>query len=57
MKKIFEIAKKENCKRVRWQVLNWNKSAIDVYKKCGAHMDDEWINCNFDYQGIKEFKI
>ncbi len=57
LKKIFEIAKKENCKRVRWQVLNWNKSAIDMYKKCGADIDNEWINCDFDYQGIKEFKI
>ena len=57
LKKIFEIAKKENCKRVRWQVLNWNKSAIDVYRKCGADIDNEWSNCNFDYQGIKEFKI
>lgn len=57
LKKIFEIAKKENCKRVRWQVLNWNKSAIDMYRKIGADIDNEWINCDFDYQGIKEFKI
>ena len=57
LKKIFEIAKKENCKRVRWQVLNWNKLAIDMYRKIGANMDNEWINCDFDYQGIKEFKI
>jgi len=57
LKKIFEIAKKENCKRVRWQVLNWNKSAIDMYRKIGANIDNEWINCDFDYQGIKEFKI
>jgi GNAT superfamily N-acetyltransferase len=28
LKEIFEFAKQEKCKRVRWQVLNWNKPAI-----------------------------
>ena len=36
LKKIFEVAKAENCKRVRWQVSDWNTSAIEFYKKCGA---------------------
>ncbi|MBT3208257.1 MAG: GNAT family N-acetyltransferase [Bacteroidetes bacterium] len=57
LKKIFEIAKAEECKRVRWQVLNWNIPAIEMYKKCNANLDDEWINCDFDLQGIREFKI
>ncbi len=57
LKKIFEVAKRENCKRVRWQVLNWNKSAIDMYKKSGAEIDNEWSNCDFDSQGIQEFKM
>lgn len=55
--KIFQIARSENCKRVRWQVLNWNKSAIEMYKKAGAEIDDEWFNCNFDEEGIKRFRI
>ncbi|MDA3871845.1 MAG: GNAT family N-acetyltransferase [Candidatus Marinimicrobia bacterium] len=57
LRKIFEVAKRENCKRVRWQVLNWNKSAIDMYKKSGAEIDNEWSNCDFDSQGIQEFKM
>ncbi|PVX49294.1 diamine N-acetyltransferase [Balneicella halophila] len=57
LKKIFKIAKKENCKRVRWQVLNWNKSAIEMYEKSGADIDDEWSNCDFDENGIKEFNL
>ncbi len=44
--KIFEVAKKENCKRIRWQVLNWNTDALEFYKKIGATTDDEWINCD-----------
>ena len=57
LKKIFEVAKRENCKRVRWQVLNWNKPAIDMYKKSGAEINNEWSNCDFDSQGIQEFKM
>jgi len=57
LKKIFEIAKKENCKRVRWQVLNWNKPAIDMYRKFGASIEDEWNNCDVDAQGIAAFKL
>ena len=57
LKKVFEVARQENCKRVRWQVLNWNKSAIQMYKKNGADIDDEWLNCNFDADGIKHFGL
>ena len=57
MKKIFEIAKAENCKRIRWQVLNWNISAIEMYKKFGAEISDEWLNCTVESYGIKDFNI
>lgn len=55
--KVFEVAKQSNCKRVRWQVLNWNTPAIEMYKKYNANIDNEWINCDFDYQGIQDFSI
>jgi ribosomal protein S18 acetylase RimI-like enzyme len=57
LRKVFEIARKENCRRVRWQVLNWNKAAIEMYKKCGAEIDNNWLNCSFDYDGINSFRI
>ncbi len=46
LKEVIGFAKKENCKRVRWQVLDWNKPAIDLYKKMGVTLDGEWINCD-----------
>lgn len=55
--KIFEVARAEDCKRVRWQVLNWNSSAIEMYKQNGAEIDDEWMNCNYDYSAIQKFNI
>jgi len=40
--------------RVRWQVLDWNTNAIDIYNKLGADLDGEWINCDFSEAQIKE---
>jgi len=28
-----------------WQVLDWNEPAIQFYKKYGAKLEPEWINC------------
>lgn len=57
LRKVFEVARAERCKRVRWQVLEWNEPAIAFYRKCGAQLDGEWINCNFDEAGIAGFEI
>ena len=29
-----------------WQVLDWNQPAIDFYKKYGADISGEWLNCS-----------
>lgn len=52
---IYKIAKSENCRRLRWQVINWNTPAIKLYEKAGAVIDNEWSNCDFDYEQIKNF--
>lgn len=31
-----------------WQVLEWNETAIEFYKKYNAKFDAEWINCSID---------
>jgi len=47
-KKLFEAiinqAKHDNCKRINWQVLDWNESAIKFYSKFNARFDKEWWN-------------
>ncbi len=48
LEEIMDIAKKTKCKRVRWQVLDWNTPAIDFYKAYGADLDGEWINCDVE---------
>ena len=57
LKEIFEIAKSQGCKRVRWQVSEWNKPALDFYRKCGAEIDKDCCNCDFDSKGIFDFRI
>jgi GNAT superfamily N-acetyltransferase len=55
MQKIFEVAKKEDCQRLRWQVLDWNTNAIEIYKKLGANITNEWLNCDFNKEDINKF--
>jgi len=50
MGKMLEVAREENCKRFRLQVLNWNEPAIGFYEKNGFTIDREWYNC--DINGI-----
>ena len=52
---IVDIAKKENCKRVRWLVSAWNKPAIEFYKKCGVEIDHESLVCDLDGEALKNF--
>jgi GNAT superfamily N-acetyltransferase len=48
LEKVVEFGKQNKCKRIRWQVLNWNVDAIEFYRKYGASLDGEWINCDMD---------
>jgi GNAT superfamily N-acetyltransferase len=44
--RLVEEAKERKFNGITWQVLDWNDSAIDFYKKMGdVTFDGEWINC------------
>jgi GNAT superfamily N-acetyltransferase len=43
---LIELAKKNEFKKIRWQVSKWNSKAIDFYKKLGAEIDDTEMNCD-----------
>lgn len=40
-----------------WQVLDWNTPAIDFYKKYGARLEPEWINCKLDAQALQKWQF
>ena len=39
---VARIALQENCCAMRWEVLDWNEHAIELYKSLGAEFRDEW---------------
>ena len=41
-----EEAQKLHVDGMMWQVLDWNQPAIDFYKKYGADVSGEWLNCS-----------
>lgn len=60
-KKLFNAvaqeAKETGAKRFAWQVLNWNEPAIAFYKKIGATLDSEWINCRMTEEQIQNYTV
>lgn len=48
----MEKALEENCTGMMWQVLDWNEPAIKFYKKYGARIDGEWLNCSLEAEQI-----
>ena len=39
---VARVAKEQNRLFIRWAVLDWNQSAIAMYRKLGAEFLDEW---------------
>ena len=44
--RVIALAKTENCRKLRWQVSEWNQPAIDFYKSMGANIDSVESNCD-----------
>ena len=40
---LAKVAVRNNCGRFQWQVLDWNKPAIDFYESLGAIHQKEWF--------------
>ena len=47
--RLLEEAKAKKFTGMMWQVLDWNESAIQFYKKYNAQFDGGWINCNVNF--------
>ncbi|UXX80271.1 GNAT family N-acetyltransferase [Reichenbachiella carrageenanivorans] len=47
---VIAHGKAEGASGMMWQVLDWNESAINFYKKYQASFDEEWLNCHIDFQ-------
>lgn len=53
---VVKVAKREKVRRMEWQVLDWNKPAIEFYKKYNSNFDGEWINCKLTFEQLQEME-
>jgi len=51
----MKFALEQNCTGMMWQVLDWNKPAIEFYKRYEAKLDGEWINGHLEASQITAF--
>ncbi len=40
---LIALAVERGCERMEWQVLNWNRLAIDFYERLGATHQRDWL--------------
>ena len=52
---IMKQGKKDNVRRIEWNVLDWNTPAIDFYNKSGAKLLEDWRVVNMDEEGMTHF--
>ena len=52
---VINQGKKDNVRRIEWNVLDWNTPAVDFYKKSGAKILEDWRVVQMDEHGIDFF--
>lgn len=54
-KEIIKQGKRDQVRRIEWNVLDWNFAAIDFYEKSGAKVLQDWRVAHMDQDGIDNF--
>lgn len=52
---IMKQGKRDNVRRVEWNVLAWNTPAVNFYKNSGAKILDDWQVVQMDEAGVNAF--
>lgn len=52
---VIKEGKRQNVRRIEWNVLDWNEPAIRFYEKSGAKVFDDWRTVQMDENAINEF--
>lgn len=52
---VLKHAYDTNCKRVAWDVLDWNTNAIDFYESTGAKVLEDWRVVHMNEQNLENF--
>lgn len=54
-KEFIAYAYRQGVQRIEWAVLNWNKNAIDFYKKSGAKILEDWRLVQMTRQQMNQY--
>ncbi len=52
---VLKYADQNGYKRVAWEVLDWNKVAIDFYLSTGARVFDDWRVAQIEEKAMKDY--
>ena len=52
---VMKYADNQEVNRVEWEVLNWNKNAINFYKKNGAQLFEDWYLVQMDKEQLTSY--
>lgn len=55
LKSVIDFAASQNVRRVEWAVLDWNTPAINLYKKIGATILEDWFIVQMDKSTYTDF--
>lgn len=47
--RLIAEAKEKGMHGIVWQALDWNEPALNFYRKYGATLDYEWVNCSLNF--------
>jgi len=50
---LAQMAMRENCYGMRWQVLDWNQPATDFYERLGAKVVREWLEVRISGESLR----
>jgi GNAT superfamily N-acetyltransferase len=53
LKEVAAVAVKNGCRRMQWEVLDWNTPAIAFYRAMGAEFLDEWRNVRLSGEALE----
>ena len=52
LERVAAAAVARGCLRMQWEVLDWNRPAIDFYRAMGAEFLDEWRNVRLEGEAL-----
>ena len=55
LNRVVQFGAEQGVKRISWEVLDWNKPAIDFYENKGAVLLRDWDVVHLDEQGIQNY--